>query len=229
MASVPLSRPLVLLALAPLVVACTPDDGDDADAGASTGCEASVRTAAGEAEPDRQVDLLDSALVACASYQAFSNQVVQYPGIIGFDVDTFLSLRCDRTDDDQVRATPACDAVTVTETTPPTTTAAEVVYVGDTLDGRRIEIQPSNLIEFDGEIPAVVQQTVDIASESGCPGVIEQRDLWAGRVDDPEIGDEASVFAQHAHNVAIYIKCDPPPFPGDDDETTGDEPADEST
>jgi hypothetical protein len=39
--------------------------------------------------------------------------------------------------------------------------------------------------------------------------VLAQRDLWAQRVDDALIGDEASVFAQHAQNVAAYIQCDP--------------------
>ena len=88
------------------------------------------------------------------------------------------------------------------------------MFVGDTLDGRQVEIRPSESTRFDGDVPAVVQQTVDIAIESGCEGVIAQRDLWASRVDDPVIGDEASVYAQHAQNVADYIQCDVPPIGG---------------
>ena len=98
-------------------------------------------------------------------------------------------------------------------TTPPPTTLPDLVFVGDTLDGRQVEIRPSATIQFDGDVPAIVQQTVDIALESGCEEVLAQRDLWASRVDDPRFGDEASVYAQHAQNVALYIQCDTPPIP----------------
>ena len=63
-----------------------------------------------------------------------------------------------------------------------------------------------------GEVPAVIQQTVDIAFESGCEGVIAQRDLWAARIDDSPAGDIASVYAQHAQNVANFIQCDTEPL-----------------
>ena len=90
----------------------------------------------------------------------------------------------------------------------PTTAPVELVFVGETLDGRRIEIRPDADTVFVGDVPQVVQQTVDIAVEAGCDGVIAQRDLWASRVNDPVIGDEASVYAHHAQNVANYIGCD---------------------
>lgn len=203
-----------LTVAAPLLVACTPTPDDAAP---PTGCAATVREASLAVEPETQVDLLDTALLACSSSAAFRTEIGRYPGIIGYDVDTYLSLRCVRSDDDQVRRTPACASLVAPPTTPPPTTVDELVFVGDTLDGRRIEIRPSARIEFEGDVPAVVQQTVDIAVEAGCAGVIEQRDLWASRVDDPLIGDEASVFAQHAQNVADYIQCDSPPLPGEDD------------
>ena len=202
-------RTLALLAATialPVAVACTPPDDEAAP---PTGCEALVREASLTVEPDDQVDALDTALVACATYTAFGLEVSRYPGIIGYDLDTYLSLRCERADNERVRATPACDGIVGPGTTPPPVTMPELVFVGDTLDGRQVEIRPSNLVEFDGDVPAVVQQTVDIAVESGCPGVIAQFDLWAGRIDDPLIGDEASVFAQHALNVAAYIECEP--------------------
>jgi tagatose-1,6-bisphosphate aldolase len=66
---------------------------------------------------------------------------------------------------------------------------------------------------FVGDVPQVVQQTVDIAIEAGCEGVIAQRDLWAARAIDPAMGDEASVYAHHAQNVANYIGCVSPPLP----------------
>jgi hypothetical protein len=88
----------------------------------------------------------------------------------------------------------------------------ELIFVGDTLDGRPIEIRPGPGIEFVGEVPAVIQQTVDIAVESGCDGVIAQRDLWAGQITDSAAGDIASVYAQHAQNVANFIGCDTEPL-----------------
>ena len=180
------------------------------EAAPPTGCAALVREASLTVEPDDQVDALDTALIACATYPAFSLEVNRYPGIIGYDVDTYLSLRCQRADDERVRSTPACGGIIGPATTPPPVTAPELVFVGLTLDGRQVEIRPSNLIEFEGDVPAVVQQTVDIAVESGCPGVLAQFDLWVARVDDPVTGDEASVFAQHALNVAAYIQCELP-------------------
>ncbi len=186
--------------------------GDDGSA-APTGCAATVADASQAAETDEQVRLLDAALVTCRSYRSFTDELARYPGIIGYDAATFVSLRCARVTDEAVRTSPTCATVIAPATTPPPTTLVEVVFVGDTLDGRQVEIRPSATIEFVGEVPAVVQQTVDIALESGCEGVIEQRDLWVSRVDDPLFGDEASVYAQHAQNVALYIQCDVPPIP----------------
>lgn len=204
-----------LIAVAGIAVlaltACDPPSEEGITA--PTGCAALVSEASQATEVDQQVDLLDSALVACRSYQAFTNELARYPGIIGYDSATFVSRRCGNVDDELIRTSPTCATVIAPATTPPPTTLPELVFVGDTLDGRQVELRPSATIQFSGEVPAVVQQTVDIALESGCEGVIEQRDLWASRVDDPLFGDEASVYAQHAQNVAVYIQCDPPPLP----------------
>jgi hypothetical protein len=205
-------RLAALAALAVLtLVGCDPPGGDE-DA-VPTGCSATVAEASQAVEVVEQVDLLDDALVACRSYQAFTNELARYPGIVGYDVATFVTLRCERVTDELIRTSPTCATVIAPPTTPPPATVPDLVFVGDTLDGRQVEIRPSAIIEFSGEVPAVVQQTVDIAIESGCEGVIEQRDLWASRVGDPQFGDEASVYAQHAQNVAAYIQCDTPPIP----------------
>lgn len=164
-------------------------------------------------EVDEQVALLDTALVTCRSYRSFTNELARHPGIIGYDTATFVSLRCARVDDELIRTSPTCATVIAPVTAPPRTTLPELIFVGDTLDGRQVELRPSATIRFVGEVPEVVQQTVDIALESGCDGVIVQRDLWASRVGDPLFGDEASVYAQHAQNVAAYIQCDSPPLP----------------
>ena len=204
---------LLALLLLPTFVACTPDDESDA----ATGCGERVRIASRAVEPDDQVRLLDEALLACNSYDGFRAQIGRYPGIIGYDLDTFLELRCVNSTDERIGTTAACRAVVAPPTTPPDDTEVEIVFVGDTVDGRRIEIVPSSDVPFEGDIPAVVQQTVDIAVESGCLGVLEQRNIWLDRIDGTDAGDIASVFAQHAQNVAVYIGCEPDPIGSDAD------------
>lgn len=163
-------------------------------------------------ETSAQIRLLDRALSTCSSYQVFADELARYPSIIGYDPATFVELRCNSVTDEVVREGPTCSSVIVPVTAAPPTTTVELIFVGDTLDGRAIEIRPSAEIRFDGEVPDVIQQTVNIAIESKCDGVIAQRDLWAARISDPTIGDEASVYAQHAQNVASYIQCDVPPL-----------------
>lgn len=197
---------IAILALA----ACDPPGSGEANP--PTGCAATVREASFATEVAEQVRLLDTALLTCRSYAAFTNEMADYPGIVGYELDTFVSLRCASITDETIRSAPACAAVIDPTTTIPPSTIAELVFVGDTLDGRQIQIRPSSSTEFVGDVPAVVQQTVDIAFESGCEGVIAQRDLWASRVNDPLTGDEASVYAQHAQNVANYIQCDAEPI-----------------
>jgi hypothetical protein len=92
-----------------------------------------------------------------------------------------------------------------------TVAAADVpVYVGETLDGRQVEIRPSETVPFDGDTPVAISEIV-AAAEGGCDRVYALRDEWTGRTTDPAYGDAASVFAQHAQNVAVYIRCEAPP------------------
>jgi len=189
------------------LVACDPADED-----AATGCASIVADAAAESEPSDQVRLLDRALIICGSYDAFTAALGRYPSSIGYDAATYAQRRCDTVDDEIVRSGPTCSAVIVPATTAPPTTVVELLFVGDTVDGRPIEIRPGNGLEFIGDVPAVIQQTVDIALESGCDGVIAQRDLWVARIDDSPDGDIASVYAQHAQNVANFIECDTDPI-----------------
>jgi hypothetical protein len=167
-----------------------------------------VATASRESEPSDQVRMLDQAMIVCGSYEAFTSELRRYAGSIGYDPVTYVERRCQRVDDEVVREAPTCAAVISPTTTLPPTTVVELLFVGDTVDGRPIEIRPGPGIEFVGEVPAVIQQTVDIAFESGCEGVVAQRDLWAERIDDSPGGDIASVYAQHAQNVANFIGCD---------------------
>ena len=180
---------------------------------ATTGCAATVAEAARATEVDQQITLLDTALLVCRSYRSFADEMARYPSIIGYDTATFASLRCAKVTDEAIRTSPTCATVIAPVTTLPPPTLPDVVFVGETLDGRQIELRPSATILFDGDVPAVVQQTVDIFHESGCDGVIEQRNLWASRVSDPAFGDIASVYAKHAQNVADYVQCVSPPLP----------------
>ena len=186
---------------------CKPNDETT-----QSGCASTVQDASLAVEVADQVRMLDMALVRCRSLQELTSEMGKYPGIVGYELNTFVQLRCSKVSDESVRSSPACLSFTAT-TPPPTTAPTELVFVGETLDGRRIEIRPDADTVFVGETPQVVQQTVDIAVESGCEGVIAQRDLWASRIDDPVTGDEASVYAHHAQNVANYIGCETPPIP----------------
>jgi hypothetical protein len=187
--------------------ACSPDDETTA-----SGCASTVEDASLAVEVADQVRLLDMAMVRCRSLQELTGEMGKYPGIVGYDLTTFVELRCSHVIDESVRASPACLSFTDT-TAVPTTAPVELVFVGETLDGRRIEIRPDADTVFVGDVPQVVQQTVDIAIEAGCDGVIAQRDLWASRINDAAIGDEASVYAHHAQNVANYIGCVSTPIP----------------
>jgi hypothetical protein len=185
-----------------------PDDDD-----ARTGCADTVDDAADAIEIDDQKRLLDQALLQCRSVADLTRELDRHPGLIGFSTDAFVAIRCERIEDRATQRAPTCASVISPTTTAPPTTVVDLVFVGDTLDGRRIEIRPSDTVRFVGEVPEVIQQTVDIAIESDCDGLIEQRDRWFARIGDPDIGDVASVYARHAQNVAAYVQCEVPPLP----------------
>jgi hypothetical protein len=195
------------LLLAGSASACAKDD----DSSAVTGCAETVREASRAVEVDEQVRLLDRALIRCRSLEELTGEMANYPGIVGYDLPTFVQLRCSKVTDEAIVGSPACAAL-IAPTTTVAGTAEPLVYVGETLDGRSVEIKPDADTPFVGESPAAVQQNVDTFLESGCVGVITQRDVWAEQIDDPVIGDEASVYAKHAERVADYVGCVYTPF-----------------
>lgn len=190
-------------AVATVAVACSQDDGPEA----ATGCAATVREASLATEVDEQISLLDLALARCVSVSALVGEMARYPGIVGYSPTTFVELRCTTATDETVRTSAVCASSAAPATTLQLQ-SLDVVYVAETLDGRRIEIVPDADTPFVGELPAPMQRTVDIAVESGCPGVIAERDRWVALIGDPVTGDEASAYARHAENVADYIRCD---------------------
>ncbi len=197
------ATPVIVSLAAVLAGGCTQDDEPVAD----TGCAATVREASFATEVEQQIALLDAALVRCRSYETLVDEMREYPGIVGYELATFVELRCGAVDDDAIRSAPACAGFATSNTTV-VTLPADQVFVGETLDGRPVELRPDADTVFVGEYPEVVQRTVDIANEAGCDAVLEQRDLWAARISEPGFGDEASVYANHAQNVAVFIGCE---------------------
>ena len=200
-----------------MLSACELPGDDDA----TTGCAATVSAAADAVEIDQQKRLLDEALVSCRSVADLTRELDRHPGLIGFSPAACVAIRCSRIEDPTTRRAPTCASVVAPSTTAPPTTLVDLVFVGETFDGRRVEIRPSATTRFVDEVPEVIQQTVDIAFESGCDGLIDQRDRWYARIDSSVAGDEASVYAFHAQNVAAYIQCDVPPLPGDAESSDG--------
>lgn len=188
--------------LAALGGACNQDEEPDA----ATGCAATVREASLAAEVDEQIALLDLALARCISVGSLVGEMARYPGIVGYSPATFVELRCGTATSETVRASAVCTSYAAPATTL-LKVSPDVVHVAETLDGRRIEIVPDADTPFVDGRPEPMQRTVDIAVESGCQGVIAERDRWVGLIDDPTTGDEASAYARHAENVASYIRC----------------------
>ena len=195
------------LSLVPLLVAGCGNDDEAAD---RPTCGGTVARAAEAIEVDDQIRLLDEALRWCGSYDAYLTELTARPGLVGYEPATYIELRCRTVDEPQLRGTPTCRTASP-PTTPPVSAVPDLVYAAATLDGRVIELRPSPAVPFTGDVPSVVQQTVDIASVADCPGVLRQRDEWAMRAAaeaGTEGGDIASVYAQHAIHVALWIGCE---------------------
>lgn len=171
-------------------------------------CRATIDQASAEAEISRQVELLDQALLICPSVEAFAVNAQRHPTLFGWDVATYLGTRCTTVEDDAVRRSRICRTGSVTTTTLAPADVLDVVYVGTTLDGREVEIRPSPGRPFDDGIPSVIEAMTDVAIQDGCDGVRAVYESWVVRVDDVLIGDEASVYAQHALDVLAYIQCE---------------------
>lgn len=213
--------PVVATVVAVVALAGVGCEAEEAEEPRS-GCAGLVADAVAAVETEDQVRLLDAALTVCPSYDGFAAQLIAAPGLIGFDTRTFVTMRCNvRTPVERAR-TAACDMIPAPSTTMQVrTTEPELVFVGVTLDGRRIEIRPSDDIDFVGERPSAVKLNADIAVEAGCEGVLEQRSVWTIQASDQTLSDEerdiASAFARHAWVVAAFTGCevDEPPAAND--------------
>ena len=188
-----------------LVVSGCTDDEPQPNASANA-CASAVAEAADAAEIADQIAMLDTALVVCRSYDAFATELDRRPQVIGYDALTFVTRRC-LSASDTVRSSTICTSTVTTTASTTAPTEPPISYVGRTLDGRDVTIVPDADTEFIDGTPAPIVQIVDIANEDGCEGVQLEQDRWTALADDPLIGDEASVYAQHAINVASFIGC----------------------
>lgn len=195
-----LAAATVLVAL----VACTPASSQPSS---SSSCAAEVALAAQVADVDVQIAHLDAALVICRTFSELAIELSRYPGILGTTAENFVALRCSHVTDSGIIGSPSCISIGPPATTQPSQPADERVFVGETLDGRTVTIRPDADTEFVGDVPTAVQAMLDIIPEEGCVGLAALRDIWAARIGEHGISDEASAYAKHAGDILSYIGC----------------------
>jgi hypothetical protein len=173
-------------------------------------CASIIESASKAREVDGQIALLDKALVVCRTADAFDRALARHAGAIGVEPAQFVSRRCGDPPSPQVELSLICRGVrTETTTTSVVDQVGDEVYAGLTLEGRTVEITSNQTLFREGR-PATIVQLVDIGTEDGCPGVELEYRRWMILVDDPDAGDEASVYAQHALNVLRALGCPAP-------------------
>ncbi len=82
--------------------ACSPEDETT-----ESGCASTVHDASLAVEVSDQVRMLDLAMVRCRSFDELNTEMARYPGITGYDIRTFVELRCGHVTDESVRSSPA--------------------------------------------------------------------------------------------------------------------------
>ncbi len=161
-------------------------------------------------EIDDQIVMLDTALVVCRSPELFAAAMSRHSSAIAVEPSEYVSTRCYDPPSDRVGQSRICRSVVTTTTSTTVPDDLETVtYTGRTLDGRDVEISSRDTLFAEGR-PATIVQIVDIGTEDGCDGVEREYERWLAFIADPEVGDEASVYAQHSLNVLGRLGCDPP-------------------
>lgn len=198
-----------------LLTGCAADSAEPVTADP---CVRRISEAAEAIDIDDQVRVLDEAMYVCRTLDEFAAGVAEHPGIMAVEPVVFLARRCVRSEIAAVRESPICDTEAVNALIAPDTAgttgtatadvAAEPVYLGETLDGRTVEIVPDADTPFVDGRPQVIVRMVDLAFSDGCDGLLDEREYWTGRAADPDVGDEASVYARHAISLMEFIDCD---------------------
>jgi len=164
-------------------------------------------------EIDEQIELLDTALVVCRSPEAFSAAMRRHEAAVAVEPMEFVTARCEEPPSVRVGGSRICRSVVTTTTSTSVPDDLDLLtYTGRTLDGRDVEITSADTLFTEGR-PATIVQIVDIGTEDGCDGVQREYDRWIPFITSPDLGDEASVYAQHAINVLGRLGCDTPTPP----------------
>jgi len=196
----------ITLALLVTTVACTSSDQADT---AGDSCRAIIAEAVSAREIPDQIALLDRALIICRSSEAFETALADHPDAFGVSPADFAQTRCDAPPNERVSLSSICRELSPPTTTQPILLDSQVeTYLGVTLDGREVILNSAEIRFVEGR-PAVIVQITDIAEEAGCGGVEREYRSWVDQVLDPERGDEASVYAQHALNLLRFFGCPP--------------------
>ena len=196
----------VITAALPWVVSCA---ADDATFVPLDPCERRVADAADAIEPDDQVALMDEAIFLCDDLTGIVTAVAEHPGLLGVDTVTFLGRRCARTEQAAVATSPVCtDPLVRAATTGPADDGeGPVGYLGLALDDTEVLIVPDADTPFIDGRPQAISAIVDLAVIEGCAALLAERNRWSARVGDDEAGQEASVYARHADDLAAYLGC----------------------
>jgi hypothetical protein len=81
-------------------------------------------------------------------------------------------------------------------------------FIGRNLNGDEVTIVPDADTPFIDGRPEAIVVMVDTAFADGCSGLADEVGYWSALIDDPGIGPEASVYAQHALDLSNFIGCD---------------------
>lgn len=165
-------------------------------------------------EVDQQLTLLDAALVVCRDADTFSDGLRFHPGAIGVTPATFIQRRCESPPDQVVARSSICLSVAPEGLITGGDNAEAAIYVGITLDGRRVELRSDRVAFTDGR-PSGIVEVVEVGTRRGCDGLAELYQRWIPLVGLEDRGDEWSVYTQHTLNVMASQGCEPPD--GDDD------------
>lgn len=197
---------LIASALLAPVVACS--SSDDADTAASS-CRATVADAVSAREIPEQIALLDRALIVCRTTEAFDAAFSAHPDAFGVSGLEYATSRCDAPPNERVSLSSICRDLSPPTTTQPFLFDSQIeTYLGVTLDGREVTLTSDEIRFVEGR-PAIIVQITDIFTEEGCVGIEREYRRWVDQVLDPERGDEASIYAQHALNLLRFFGCPP--------------------
>jgi hypothetical protein len=203
------NRALVVVWLA--LVGCSAPAAEPVD---TDPCARRVAIAAAAIDIDDQVDALDEAMTVCRDLDAFANEVDDHPGTLGVEPAVFAARRCARSELPGIATAPICDDPAVGLLTGAVTATAvddgadALSFIGRNLNGDEVTIVADADTPFIDGRPEAIVVMVDTAFTDGCSGLDEEVSYWSALIDDPGIGPEASVYAQHALDLSNFIGCD---------------------